>query len=407
MKIKLRIIKVLSLTLLLSFSSCNDDNGSGTPGPGSTSAIGITAYVSSGESFPTYIGAFSEMPTGELPFSEMIEFSGFVETDVFSGFFYVYNWGAATFSRYTVEEDLTLTQDGSFSFVNRGLASFIPVAIYSNERAFIFDVVNGKLLEWSPETMTITSEKELAQFPKPSTQVWYNYHGIFGDKIILPGHNPPLSNDGVVDSERTVGIFDVNTGTMEYFTDTRVHSAYQFFLNDDGMAYFSSTRDDYFQRYFGPSVNKEIDNWGTLIRFDMNTGQWDPNFELDLEEIIGGEVSHTYPLNNNEILVGVTQLPFDSNINAANFFFLQETKLVKLNLNTLEVSEYNEIGVTVADYSNANYTRLDGDLIYQASKFSELDFNGLTTNIWRVNGSGATKLLDISIGGLTNVERIR
>ena len=401
------LIFVLSL---LAFNGCSEDDPTTEPenpeSPDPVNGIAVTAYVSSGESFPSYLGVFEELPTGQLPFSQMVEFGGFVETDVFEENIYVYNWDASTFSKYEVADDLSLNQVGSFSFVDRGITPyFSPAVIYSSKKAFVFDVTNGKLLEWNPETMTITSESNFDILPGYVNN-FYNYHAVYGDRIIFPIHDAPF-DDGFINPQRAVALFDVNSGSMQYIKDERVHSSYQFVMNDDGMAYFTSTRDDIFLRDFGVEENKQIDNYGTLIRFDVNTGQFDPDFEIALSDVLDGEVSHIYPLNNNELIIGVTQLPYDPETNADNFFFLQRTKLVKFNINTLEVTEYTEIGEHVADYSNANYTRVDGDLIYQASSFSELDFNGFTSNIWRVSENGATKLFDVSIGGLQFVERVR
>ena len=403
------LFNLVIASVLLVLSGCSDDDTETQPeDPIATlNGIAVTAYVSSGESFPSYLGVFEELPTGELPFSQMIEFGSFVETDVFEGNIYVYNWDAASFSKYEVADDLSLSQEGSFSFVNRGITAYLsPTVIYSESRAFIFDLTNGKLLEWNPSTMTITSESNFETFGSGEQSVVYNYHAVYGDKIILPMQDRPF-DDGLINPERTVALFDVASGSMQYFTDNRVHSAYQFVMNDDGMAYFTSTRDDIFLRDFGDDANKEIDNYNTLIRFDVNAGQFDPNFEVDLSEVLDGEVSHIYPLNNNELIIGVGQLPYNAETNSDNFFFTHKVRLVKFNINTLEVTAFTEIGEHVGDYSNANYTRVDGDLIYQASSFSELDFNGFTSNIWRVNESGATKLFDISIGGLQFVERVR
>ena len=378
------LFNLVIASVLLVLSGCSDDDTETQPeDPIATlNGIAVTAYVSSGESFPSYLGVFEELPTGELPFSQMIEFGTFVETDVFEGNIYVYNWDAASFSKYEVADDLSLSQEGSFSFVNRGITAYLsPTVIYSESRAFIFDLTNGKLLEWNPSTMTITSESNFETFGSGEQSVVYNYHAVYGDKIILPMQDRPY-DDGLINPERTVALFDVASGSMQYFTDNRVHSAYQF-------------------------ANKEIDNYNTLIRFDVNAVQFDPNFEVDLSEVLDGEVSHIYPLNNNELIIGVGQLPYDAETNSDNFFFTHKVRLVKLNVNTLEVTAFTEIGEHVGDYSNANYTRVDGDLIYQASSFSELDFNGFTSNIWRVNESGATKLFDISIGGLQFVERVR
>ena len=403
------LLNLVIASVLFVLSGCSDDDTETQPEDpiAALNGIAVTAYVSSGESFPSYLGVFEELPTGELPFSQMIEFGTFVETDVFEGNIYVYNWDAASFSKYEVADDLSLSQEGSFSFVNRGITAYLsPTVIYSEDRAFIFDLTNGKLLEWNPSTMTITSESNFETFGSGEQSVVYNYHAVYGDKIILPMQDRPF-DDGLINPERTVALFDVASGSMQYFTDNRVHSAYQFVMNDDGMAYFTSTRDDIFLRDFGDDANKEIDNYNTLIRFDVNAGQFDPNFEVDLSEVLDGEVSHIYPLNNNELIIGVGQLPYDAETNSDNFFFTHKVRLVKLNINTLEVTDFTEIGEHVGDYSNANYTRVDGDLIYQASSFSELDFNGFTSNIWRVNESGATKLFDISIGGLQFVERVR
>lgn len=157
----------------------------------------------------------------------------------------------------------------------------------------------------------------------------------------------------------------------------------------------------------GHPDNKKITNFGKLIRFDMQKGDFDKGFELDLAKLVGGEVSHLYYLNDNELLVEVTVLPHPANSNADTYFFLQKAKLKKVNINTLAVTEYNDIGTNVADFSNFMDTSIDNDFIYQTSIFPTLDYNDLQTQLWRVSASGATKLFTIRNGGMTSIERIR
>lgn len=151
----------VALATLLSLS-CSDakNNAEGDSVNGTAPAVIMGMRIESPEGRLIYVGAFSDVPSGEVGTDNMVEF-GNVYTSVYDGYLYVFDRDNYEIIKYGFSDDLKFVNLGTLSFQAYGSGFEFGNAFASPTRALIPHLPSDKLIVWDPSTMRIVDTKPL------------------------------------------------------------------------------------------------------------------------------------------------------------------------------------------------------------------------------------------------------
>ncbi|MEM0940448.1 MAG: hypothetical protein AAGI25_11780 [Bacteroidota bacterium] len=405
MKITLKTLLISFILLVSCLIACDSDDGDSEGMVDSSTALLYSINTNTPDGYFMYMGAFPDFPSSEPNIADMVELGGGTFATAFNEDVYSFDWDALTVTKWLVSETLEMTQDLTISFANTGIPAFTPFSFYSSTRAFLFDFGNGKVVEWNPTEMTITGTIEI---PQPnnsySSGEFYGPH-TFGNRILIPISDVNFETF-TLDDATTVAIFDVETNALEYKSDNRMATTSGSFMDSQGRVYLFPTRGTFWVMEYGDNAN--VANYGKMLRFDIIANEFDQNFEVDINAAVDGTISKLYMLNDNEVAAEVTALPLPEISNPDNYFATAPATLKKINLNTLEVTDYSSVGTNVQSWIN-NYDLFDlsGNLIYPAGQFPDNDYNSVNTRFYRVNANSAEFLYESTNVWPVSIELIR
>jgi hypothetical protein len=108
-------------------AACSDDSvpsrADGDASEGKSPAVMVSTLVRSPDVSNLYVGAFSELPDGDVDLSKMLEISGGFDARAYNGYVYVWDGEAATYTRLSVADSLKLSKGPSVSFAALGGAT--------------------------------------------------------------------------------------------------------------------------------------------------------------------------------------------------------------------------------------------------------------------------------------------
>jgi hypothetical protein len=387
------------LALALGMSACKDNNTDNV-GPETAEAVFVNANISTPDGYVNYIGAFPELPT-TLDRSRLVEFGrdAHVAT-TYKGNIYTYAANTKAVTRWNVDKNNTISRAGSFSVADKQVGSYPGFVVFSDTRGFIFEVQQGKVIEFNPETMTIT--KEIAV---PAPERPYAYYGflpkVHGNKIVA---NLSESDWDTKTMQKRVGVvlFDVTTEKLTYHFDSRSHTTYEYFLDSKGFFY---ALPDFWANSYKVLGNSKDAPKTTMLRFDVNAGQFDPSFALNVEEILNGYVMNVYPITDTKFFISYAPKPLNPAINYDNAWTEVKGKAKILDITTGKASdipgltgEYNTSSAGEASYTIDN-------VLYVPMAIRQGD-NTITT-IYRITESGATRHSEHNNVWFSEISRLR
>ncbi|MEM8506877.1 MAG: hypothetical protein AAF717_03565 [Bacteroidota bacterium] len=369
-----RTIKIFSVLLLccLAFSSCNsDDDDNSEPDPMTqpdpdpdpdadadelasgwltgwnlTTPQGRVWYLRVDEAVPTTFDVTSSVELGfnQRPYS-------------FGDNAYVWDSDARTFTKWEVDRtDLSLTPVGIMSLASTGFQSFAAWPTFISEtQAFVTNLTEGLIIEWNPSDMTITEV-----FQVEPLLPFYENSRFFGDATSYVGNGKiiisiaqfaPDTCCEIDTSEMgaTAGVFDIATKTFEYVKDTRLISGNIRYARDEGSGFlyvYPNDDQSWIAEYFDYDTSA-APSPHTILRLNGD-GTFDPNFELDLDELLNietfGEVVFAF---DNKIVLFYWdsedgELP-ESYEDRQDIFNDVSSRTVVVDLETREVSEFTAL----------------------------------------------------------------
>jgi hypothetical protein len=146
-----------SVALLAILAACGSSKGPSSVGAGSGTAPAVMVAVTtrSPEATSFYVGAYPALPD-QVELSEMLETPDGQAASTFNGFVYVWSPDSAIYSRYAVDDQLHLSQDGVVSFMNLGGTGNIMTGFISPTRAYSMTRDNMQIIVWNPTDMTVS-----------------------------------------------------------------------------------------------------------------------------------------------------------------------------------------------------------------------------------------------------------
>ena len=239
----MKLINTITIASLLAVTGCSGDDdssssddgsgGSGTSGTSGTSGNaggsgGSAGAPTDGESdawfaVPTqvysadfltstsYVPLLPSLDVSRISLDDAKEFDGRASANRVGDWLFIAASSEPVVTRYTVDENGGLHEDGRLNFGNHGLPEYFSIdawgAVFVNEeKAYIFNGSDGSHVIWNPTTMKITGE-------------------IPGPDIVEEGYN--LESVAVVRGNRMYRIFTfLNYDSWEFLAEPQYLAVY-------------------------------------------------------------------------------------------------------------------------------------------------------------------------------------
>lgn len=202
--------------LVLSFCiACSSDPGEATGG----ASYLISSEVQTPDGSSTVVTLHDAHPSGDLQLATGFEISGYATVQPFGDSIYVTNGETFAITRYTTS-DAGLVEHETVSLATLGLKWLGESKFLSAERAFTLNDAQWTVVEWNPQTMTITKEWDIKAAAKNG---WgHELRGAFVREsdgmmfiyIAYTNERKTFINDFVI------GALDTTTGNFEMIEDT-------------------------------------------------------------------------------------------------------------------------------------------------------------------------------------------
>ena len=232
---------------------CADDTGdsgdgdgdSGDGGAGGTGDDGadkewfVVSTQMYGDTTTSYLPVVSSLDVGTISLENAKELDGRSSIAQIGKWLFVAASTAPVVTRYSIEEDGSLTEDGRINFSNHGVPEFFSIdawgAVFVNEeKAYIFNGNDGSHVIWNPTTMKITGDIE-------------------GLDIVQEGYD--MESVAVVRGNRMYRVFTfLNYDTWEFLTEPQYLAVYDL-ESDELLSLEEETRCA--QIYAMPSVDEQ------------------------------------------------------------------------------------------------------------------------------------------------------
>ncbi|MEM6895710.1 MAG: hypothetical protein AAF554_18595 [Bacteroidota bacterium] len=349
---------IFAISAIVLISCSDDDNGdspSPSPNPGPIAEESETGFLYSfrletPQGRVYYMSAHPELPSQPDPSTALeLGFNNRIYINGSSVFTWSGDAGAMTkwaVDRTTFEFDAV----GLLSFATAGLSgdlTSIPVFV-SETQAFYTNINEGIIVEWNPSTMEIIEVLNVDPNPLiPFVPEGFTRDGELyfrNGKLFIPiDYSEILSccevenTDGVM-----VGVFDTASGTIEYLQDDRLYAGANNFLVDENNNLYVVPENGFSIRRYYDVDPDTLPNPFTFLRF-ADDGTFDPNFELNVGELIPSKFIQGSFVFNNKLVVTYrdTEYEWPDNFDDRFSVVAAESFSASIDLTTQEVQPFN------------------------------------------------------------------
>ncbi len=390
----------LSVGLMLSFGGCNRDTTDNV-GPDSENAVFMNVNINAPDGFVNYVGVFPDVPTN-LDKSKLVEIGRDAHVSFpYKGSVFAYSGTTKALSRWEVDRSLNLSRTATLGLSNQSLPGYPAIAIHSDTRGFIFNLENGKVIEFNPKEMTITTEINV---PKPERP--YAYMGflpVVHNNRIVGNLNETDWDNRIIQNRVGVVSFDVNTRQLTYHYDTRSTTGYEYFADSKGFFYtLPDMWNSAFMRNFGNNRNAPKTQ---LLRFDINNNRFDPSYNWPIEDILGGYTVNFYLINDTKAFVSYIPKPLPARLTPDNMWTEAKAKVKMFDLVT---GRATDIPGLTGEYNSG--TAGEGRYVIDGTLYVPMSIrvgDQLTTRIYKITESGATVHSELSNTWISEISRLR
>lgn len=130
----------------------------GETNPVSESVFVTASVVFGDEGTNSLVSVLNSVERQELDYDKAREFPGWTDAWVHEGHVFLADGEAPTVTRYSVNDNLELVEEGSLSFLNSGAgtAAFWNNLLVSPTKAYLFVIAERQIVVWDPSQMEIT-----------------------------------------------------------------------------------------------------------------------------------------------------------------------------------------------------------------------------------------------------------
>ncbi|MEM9830039.1 MAG: hypothetical protein AAF944_05355 [Bacteroidota bacterium] len=388
--------------ITLGLFSCSDDDNDVTMATDEQEAESgfIFAYrFQTDQGRVWYMSAHPEIPS-EPDVENSVELGFNAQIYSYRENVFTWNGDASAMTKWEVDRTtFEIRPVAVLSFAQTGISGGYlgPPVFISETRAYYTLLLEGAIVEWNPSTMEIIEAHQVEPnplgplVPVQFTSEWWKY--IRNDKLIMPIAYNELAECCDFDNPNgaMVAVFDLNTKTIEYIQDDRLLVSEDNFILDENDDMYVVPGWSFFVREYFDVDTTNLPNQFSMLKFN-DDGTFDPNFEINFEEIFPSEriqVSHIF---GNSVVVNYydTSYTLPPNWDDRFSLFDQEVKWATVDLTTKEVQPFNA-------FDNYNFviewTEIDGVSYFLAGGDETIDFirqdgpNNFQVAVTGVNGA--------------------
>jgi hypothetical protein len=341
------------------------------------------------------------VPDGALDRTQAREFTS-ADVDVYNGFIYLRDRNTNVMTRFAVAEDLTVTDDGEFSFQATGLpTSRIYMAYLSPTLAYALDGAGQRLIGWNPTDMTLTGDEVSIDLERKGLpDVNLGVPTIVGDRVMVPVGWHDYAN--LIEDRAGVMILDpASPDDPIILDDQRVGSSYVVWTYG-GVGYVGGTVGGDV-KLFGTDLDGNEAPGSGIVRVNAGEDEFDDGYAVDTDEITGSiatwgihliDPTHVVAqILDPEIDPESFELP-DDVVNSSDYIY------VMIDTESGEWTEEDAIGR--GGVGNSQEHLVDGVLYVQVTSEKAASVHGVT-----VEGGIGGEEFTVPSGDLWYMRRLR
>jgi hypothetical protein len=264
-----------------------------------SSALLVAVIVESPEDRNVYVGAVSEVPEGELDYSRFLEF-GSVDVSTSGGYVFVWDREPARMTRFSVNEDLSLSEGPTLSFERYGAAGGGENVFVSATRSYLLSPQLDTIIVWNPEAMEITGTIPIV-LPGPpggtggpslsGAETFAHKGQVVGENVIWQVVTSNFDTN-VIQHGATLAIASAATDDpVRVIEDTRCAGANGGLVDARGDYY---VRADAYWGYFAAYGADAASVRTCVLRVLAGTTEFDPEYLVDTRQLTGTSINYPW-----------------------------------------------------------------------------------------------------------------
>jgi hypothetical protein len=326
----------------------------------SSPALLVAVIVQGPEDRNVYVGAVPEVPTGELDYSRFLEF-GSVDVYTSGGYVFVWDREPARMTRFSVNEDLSLSEGPTVSFERYGAAGGGENVFVSATRSYLLSPQLDAIIVWNPESMEITGTIEIA-LPGPpggtggptlsGNETFAHKGQLVGDNVIWQVVTVNWESN-VIDHAATLAVASATTDEpVRVIEDSRCAGANGGHVDERGDYY---VRADGYWGFFAAYGDSADSVRTCVLKVPAGTVEFDPSYLVDLGELTGTTINYPwFHVEGSQYLAQV----WDS------------AQTIPDDPNQYWYADMKPLLVDVARGTAAPYSDIDGSIMVASAEYS-------------------------------------
>ena len=364
---------------------------------GTAPAVMLSVISSNPDGRQTYVGAFADVPTGEVGVERMLEF-GDAYYYAFDGSVFVWEREQASITRYEVTDDLQLVRGATVSFVSYGFKFGAELTFLSPTRAYMNVGEQNLVIVWDPSSMTVTSTfpanlptvTGLDTFPIP---IGRSGSSVYWSVISMNYENVQVYPKNVL----AIAPAEAD-GPVTIIEDDRCVPALGGYITSNGDVYLVGGADADAIRAYNPGAAYPPT---CVVRVNAGTQEFDPDFYVDLSLATGSPaMPGSWRIDDQYILARVWD-PADPMPATIDDYWSGNSFISKrIDLQSGEVTDF--AAPPKGGFSSNIQDRIDG-LTY----FSLPNADGSADVAYRLDRDGIQQAFTIPGAGYWGMQRVR
>jgi Domain of unknown function (DUF4374) len=292
----------LSPLIPLLLGACGGDDPAASSAAGAAPAVMLSVIATNPDERLTYVGAFPEVPSGEVGTDGMLEF-GDAYYYAFNGGVFVYEREQATVTRYDVSDSYQLIRGKTVSFVNFGFTSGADLSFVAPDRAYAMVGAQNLVIAWDPARMEITgtfpaglpTHADLDTYPAPigvsgSNMYWALLSQNYDALQLYPRNVVAIAPAGA-------------DGPVTLVEDDRCVPALGGYIMTNGDIYLVGGADADAIAAYNPSAAYPSP---CIVRIRAGATEFDPDYYVNLRQATGSpSIVGTWRINDESVLARV------------------------------------------------------------------------------------------------------
>jgi len=389
--------------LALGCGDDGDDDGTGGSGGGATedAAFLVVNRVRDPSSRTNFVSVLPSLGAQEIALEDALEVPGLSRFRAYDGSVFTFDGESQRITRYAVDDDLALREEGRFSLVNLGVQGFrTSIVFISPERAYYVDPVGLQVVVWNPKEMEITTtfpipELEREGFPLITIGVPL----VVDDYVATPISWRLSDQSNVIPVTGLLVLSATDDEITTIAEDARCGVSASGFVFD-GAYYALGDWDAGVYSVYNPASTPAP----CLVRWNAGDLDFDPDYVLDMAELTGSpQLAGVFGGAGESIVARVydTEVDVDTieaTVDPEAYFNLELWRWARIDFPTQRVNHLVELELTGISF---NPSVVDG--VYYVP---QIDEQTQTSVLYAIDGTTVSESVRAT-GDIVTVGRIR